>query len=332
MGSLLTYIFLFYVFLGGGKMKKSVFIMLLICSLSLCLISCGDSVTNAETIDINAEIIDINTETIDEKAETINANTETIDIKTEYYSLSIPSSWEKDCVYEIYEREDYSYVLSFYDKVSREEFGGGWLFSIKLLTEFEEYSYYPDYDVLGSLEVYQTGSYNVIVTYPTDVQFSEKTALKYSELSSAVPDVIKSISFNDECFFSKEPILVLQEETEPEIVKNFIGKWKDLGIGSRAPDGATRWNVEFRKNGTGTFELIFEPNDIVYVDFEFEPFDTYLGESMEGIVVIVNGGADIRFMVTYSWSNRLQKMLMTMYEVNNNGTPNLDVYWVYANG
>ena len=286
-------------------MKKLVCAMFFMCLLSLCLASCGNVATDTDK--------------------------DTIDVTTQYYTLRIPDSWENDCFYEIYEREDYSYALNFYDKASHNEMGGGWLFSIVLLTEVEEYSNYPEYDVLGSLEVYRIGSYNIIATYPSDVQFSEKTARKYSELSSVVPDIIKTISFSDNCTFSKSPIPVLKEEIKPQIVKNFIGKWTDLGIGSRAPAGATRWNVEFRSDGTGTFEFVFEADDIAVVDFKFEPFDTYLGETMEGIIVRIDGGADVRYMAKYTWSNQFQKMLMTMYEVNNNGTPNLNVYWVYAN-
>ena len=68
-----------------------------------------------------------------------------------------------DCFYEITDGESYSYNLSFYDKASYDAINGGWLFSIKLLTEFEDYSVYPNYDVLGSLEVYRIGLYNIVV-------------------------------------------------------------------------------------------------------------------------------------------------------------------------
>ena len=253
-------------------------------------------------------------------------------VSTKYYTVEIPVSWEKDCFHELTEKEHNNYKLSFYDKASREEINGGWLFSVDLLDETEDYLNFPDYEILGSVEVHNIGSYNIIVTYPTDVQFSENTAKKYSELKKEVPDILKTISFNDECVFSKEPIPVLKaEETKPQVSARFIGKWKDLGIGSRVPNGAKRWNVEFRNDGTGTFEFVFEADDIVTADFEFEPFETYLGETMDGILIKADGGADIVYMAKYTWSNKLQKTLMTMYKVKDNGVPNLDVYWVYAN-
>lgn len=259
----------------------------------------------------------------------VNEEQKTTVVNTEYYTIEIPTSWEKDCFYELSEKEHYNYTLSFYDKASHEEINGGWLFSIDLLTENEDYLNFPDYEILGSIEVYRIGSYNILVTYPTDVQFSENTVDKYSELTEEIPDVLKTISFDDECVFSKEPLPIVK--IKPQISERFIGKWKDLGIGSRAPSGATRWNVEFRSDGTGTFEFVFEADDVVTADFEFEPFETYLGETMDGILIKVDGGTDITYMAKYTWSNELQKMLMTMYEVKNNGAPNLDVYWVYAN-
>ncbi len=129
-------------------------------------------------------------------------------IDTEYYTIAVPSSWDDDCFYKVADGENYNYTLSFYDKASHEETNGGRLFSIKLLTEFEDYSNYPDYDILGSLEVYRIGSYNIVVTYPTDVQCSDKTAEKYREMSSEISDILNTISFKDECTYSEDPIPV----------------------------------------------------------------------------------------------------------------------------
>lgn len=133
-------------------------------------------------------------------------------IDTEYYTLSAPSSWKDGCFYEIADGENHSYTLSFYDKTSHDAINGGWLFSINLLAESEDYSIYPDYDVLGSLEVDRIGSYNIVVTYPTDVQFSEETAENYNQMSDKIPELLKTISFKDECTFSEEPIPIISSQ------------------------------------------------------------------------------------------------------------------------
>lgn len=127
-------------------------------------------------------------------------------IDTEYYSIAVPDSWYKECFYEVIDGESYNYTLCFYDKSSHDAGYGGLLFSIRLLTEFEDYAVYPDYEVLGSLEVYRIGSYNCIVTYPTDVQFSERTADNYAQMSAEIDEILNTLSFKDECVFSTEPI------------------------------------------------------------------------------------------------------------------------------
>lgn len=274
---------------------------------------------------------DVKIEEHEEKSIVAEKAEETI-IDTEYFTISIPSYWESDCVYEIKEGDCYNYTLSFYDRVSKENNYGGWLFSIELEPETEDYTIYPDYDVLGSLEVYRIGCYNIIVTYPTDVQCSEEDFRRYGLMEECIPGILKTISYKEECTFSSEPIPVYKnEEPEQKICGNFIGKWQDLGWGYSAPGGALRWDVEYRSDGTGTFYFVYAPDDIVKLDFNYTTFDTYLGESVDGILVEPEDGSNICNMTKYTWSNELQKMLMTMYEVNSNGTVNLDVYWVYAN-
>ena len=43
----------------------------------------------------------------------------------------------------------------------------------------------------------------------------------------------------------------------------------------------------------------------------------------------MDNAPDIKYMVKFGWSNDLQRVLMTMYDVKNSGAPNLDVYWVF---
>ena len=139
------------------------------------------------------------------------------DIDTEYYTISVPSSWETECEYEIEKGDKYSYAIKFYDKTSRKAYEyndyGGWLFTIHLINYNEKYSEYADYDIIGNLEVDEfsnnviaTYLYRVIVTYPTDVNFPDETAKKYSEMKNAIPEIIESISFKDNCRFTNSPL------------------------------------------------------------------------------------------------------------------------------
>ena len=180
-------------------MKKIIIILLSL----IVLLSLGACDSNRQTTD--ETLVTNDTVSADDTTTTTQTSHGML-IDTEYYTLSAPNSWNDDCFYEVADGENYNYTLSFYDKASHDAINGGWLFSVNLFTEFEDYSNYPDYDVLGSLEVYRIGSYNIVVTYPTDVQYSEETAKKYREMSADINDILKTISFKEECTFSKEPI------------------------------------------------------------------------------------------------------------------------------
>ena len=171
--------------------------IIILISLSSCS-STKQSEGNPTNSANNIEAVDESTVTAQQKSDMV--------IETEYYTLSVPDSWEDGCFYEIADGENHNYTLSFYDKASHDAINGGWLFSINLLTEFEDYTVYPDYDVLGSLEVYRIGSYNIVITYPNDVEYSEATAQNYNQMSAEIPKLLKTISFKEECTFSKEPI------------------------------------------------------------------------------------------------------------------------------
>lgn len=193
-------------------MKKTIIILLSL----IVLLALGACDSNRQAID-ETFVTNNAVSTDDTTTTTTTTTTQTsLDmlIDTEYYTLSVPNSWNDDCFYEVVDGERYNYTLSFYDKESYDAINGGWLFSINLFTEFEDYSNYPKYDVLGSLEVYRIGSYDIVVTYPTDVQYSEETAEKYHEMSAAIADILKTISFMEECTFSNETITSKAEHND----------------------------------------------------------------------------------------------------------------------
>lgn len=168
-------------------------------------VSCYIQIIDKDTFNINAKLWSISLIN-DDYSNPIEVNNELID--TEYYTLTIPSNWKDKFCYEIIEKENYNYTLSLYHKESKEDNFGGHLFSIHLLTEFEEYRNYPSYDILGSLEVYRIGSYNVVVTYPTDVQHSDSAIKEYQDMENDIKKILSTISYKTECSFSGIPLAV----------------------------------------------------------------------------------------------------------------------------
>ena len=205
------------------------------------------------------------------------SNNELYTVDTEYYTISVPYSWKTDSSHKIIKGDNSAYTLTFYDKASRNASKGGELFSIVLLTEYEDYSSFPDHKVLGSLEVSQTGSYNIVVTYPADTQFPEQTAKKYNEMRGDINEILNSISYKDKCVFSTSPIPI----KKAEIISRANGNWtySENGIDGinliifgdgtfiKAPtvNGAT----SPEKIITGTYEILSDDGN--YQEFHFTP-------------------------------------------------------------
>lgn len=189
-------------------MKNLFYWMIMLC-LVISLVGCakGTSINKADpTVPVTAEI------TTTPEFESKGDHSTVID--TEYYTITIPESWCEDCIYEIIDGDNNDYSLCFCDKSNYEE-SGGWLFSVVLLSQQDDYTYYPSYEILGSIDVPGTGSFNVIVSYPTDVQFSNETAEKYCEMFDEIPDILKTISFKESCTFSETPVEVQAVMEQP---------------------------------------------------------------------------------------------------------------------
>ncbi len=127
-------------------------------------------------------------------------------IITDYYSLTVPSSWEGKYAYEIYQPEEEwseAYYLDVYHKESEQENYGGSLFGISLLYDGDSsYLDYPAYEVLGRLQIKEASIFEVVVTYPTDVQFTDETEAGYRELREDVEEVLASFEADSKYTFT----------------------------------------------------------------------------------------------------------------------------------
>lgn len=117
-----------------------------------------------------------------------------ISIDTAYYTIALFDEWADSCVVELHEMHSGLPIVSLYEKTSYEEFGGGKLCSIQMMkVEDDTYKDFPSYEWLGELET-PDGRYNIIVLFPTDVQFSENTAAAYQERFDKIHDVLYTLS------------------------------------------------------------------------------------------------------------------------------------------
>lgn len=178
---------------------RIIYLSLCICFLMLLCGCAAPPVADATVFEETAPDTTLPETTESTTEETVPENRDTV-IDTKYFSVTIPESWGEYYSYEIFNYEESAYSLIFYETQSREEYGGK-VFSIRLIPETEDYTYYPSYEVLGRIETNQSDTFNVIVLYPTDVQFNPDHAQIYAILEAGIDDILESITYHD-CTFS----------------------------------------------------------------------------------------------------------------------------------
>jgi len=120
-------------------------------------------------------------------------------IDSKYYTLTLPSDWIGKCICDIHERDNGTYSLSVHETKAFFSFGGGTLFTIMMLPTDEDYTIFPSYELLASIDT-PDGTYNLVALFPTDVQFdpeSEESAANYTAMYETVTDVLYSIAPKD---------------------------------------------------------------------------------------------------------------------------------------
>ena len=83
--------------------------------------------------------------------------------------------------------------IEFYEKISREEFGGGFVASVGLYDSVKDYAFMPSFGRGGQIEFEDGTKKDIVITYPTDVQFdpeNEECRENYHKISEAFNNVI----------------------------------------------------------------------------------------------------------------------------------------------
>ncbi len=141
-----------------------------------------DEIGNSENSFIQkAEVIKLKKVEKDETEEEIE---ERVLYQTDQYELSFPLSWEGHYIVE----EGQNGGIHVYNKENREEFGGGWLFSVMIYERRSEAEEAPAYEILEE----KNGKYYTAL-YPTDVEFSAQNEEIYRKMEAETPDVAKTI-------------------------------------------------------------------------------------------------------------------------------------------
>ena len=170
------------------KNFKSILTLIsLLCVISLCLSGCGS--THQEETPDNKPQAEEPQNTAEDK--TSEAPSQGITVEGFYYTVTLPADWQGRYTKYDTEEGDCRYDV-FCHSASMTEEGGGHLFSICLISGAEDYTVFPSYDYLGVLKT-PDGEFNMVVTYPTDVQFSEDTAAEYNDMADDINRIIKTV-------------------------------------------------------------------------------------------------------------------------------------------
>ncbi len=116
-------------------------------------------------------------------------------VKTGYYEITVPEDHLDSYVVRAVEDEDSSriHALEFYEAEDYEEFGGGYLYSVCLYDRTADYSFLPNYKELGTLMTENGTLYNLVIEYPSDVQFTQDTDELYHSMLDEEKKILKSL-------------------------------------------------------------------------------------------------------------------------------------------
>lgn len=102
---------------------------------------------------------------------------------TPYYTVMLPGYWQDCAIVEQPAGGDGNiHSLRFYEKISRPTCGGH-VFSLQLWEANTDFTFFPQYKVLGTLTDNRGVLLKLIAVYPSDVQFEMEAMQTYNKMS-----------------------------------------------------------------------------------------------------------------------------------------------------
>ena len=113
-------------------------------------------------------------------------------VTTDYYTMTIPPAWTYHFDASVRKQYNTGYNLQVVSKENADAGFGGHLFTIMLIPQSEDYTVFPSYDYLGTMNTPE-GNLNVIILYPTDVQSGDVWTEFYKILNGDKNTAISSM-------------------------------------------------------------------------------------------------------------------------------------------
>lgn len=122
-------------------------------------------------------------------------------LTTKYYTLAFPTSWKDKYSYNIDKTNDNGYSLSVYHTKTHEQNNGGYFFTVRLISVFDEVPRYLSALYLGDLNTDSAGSFYVYAIFPTDAQFTTSTAKEFQSMHDDIYDILGTLDSHGEAEF-----------------------------------------------------------------------------------------------------------------------------------
>lgn len=148
--------------------------------------------TQSNTNATGKPVTEIETRDITEPSTSKNG----LEIYTEYYTITLPANWTDKYVYEV-SPENKAYSLTLYHKKSKQTDFGGHLFTIALYDPADDYSTLPAYKTVDKIVTSGGQELEIVLLYPTDVQFDPDSASEYSALTEDINHIISTLHLTD---------------------------------------------------------------------------------------------------------------------------------------
>lgn len=115
-------------------------------------------------------------------------------VEAECMSITIPASWYDQYIPEIIDKK---HIYINHTK-SVDAGYGGYIFSVEMFSEDEDYSYFPVYKYLNTVETKDGKVYDIVAVYPSDLQCPEELLSDYLRFSEEAPSVAETVKYNDD--------------------------------------------------------------------------------------------------------------------------------------
>lgn len=122
-------------------------------------------------------------------------------VETQYYTVNLPEAWVGKTTVFIEEFIDGTSIVTFYDKESYEDFGGGLLVTIRLLPIEKEWSSFPGSYLFGSLNTPE-GKFTIIGIDSQGKEYNKDSQSRYEAMQSLTSALFSTLTPKDGCTFT----------------------------------------------------------------------------------------------------------------------------------